>query len=171
MWSRKTLLGLGLLTLLGALVAPSTVTARDYDCADFSSQGEAQEYLLPGDPYRLDADNDGIACEDLPPGGGEGTTTEPPPEPAPPPYRLSKPAARSLAKSMVRSFVNGSPRLDSMAFQGCSRLGERRVDCKLIARGRTATDRTGCHFTVSVGARNRHPVGHFAVHRCRTVGV
>jgi hypothetical protein len=38
----------------------------DYDCSDFATQEEAQEYLLPGDPYNLDADNDGIACEDLP---------------------------------------------------------------------------------------------------------
>ena len=30
--------------------------ARDYDCADFANQAEAQEYLLPGDPYRLDGD-------------------------------------------------------------------------------------------------------------------
>src|ERR1700733_6644675 len=51
---------------------------RDYDCEDFANQAEAEEYLLPGDPYNLDADNDGIACEDLPcpcsysPGGGGG---------------------------------------------------------------------------------------------------
>lgn len=38
----------------------------DYDCADFSSQSAAQSYLLPGDPYGLDGDGDGIACESLP---------------------------------------------------------------------------------------------------------
>lgn len=38
----------------------------DYDCGDFSSQSQAQGYLLPGDPYRLDGDGDGIACEELP---------------------------------------------------------------------------------------------------------
>ena len=47
-----------------ALVAPATAAAgTDYDCADFANQAEAQEYLLPGDPYRLDGDGDGIACE------------------------------------------------------------------------------------------------------------
>jgi hypothetical protein len=45
---------------------PSPAHAIDYDCSDFSTQAQAEEYLLPGDPYRLDADHDGIACEDLP---------------------------------------------------------------------------------------------------------
>ena len=38
----------------------------DVDCGDFTTQAEAQAYLLPGDPHRLDRDNDGIACETLP---------------------------------------------------------------------------------------------------------
>jgi hypothetical protein len=37
----------------------------DYDCSDFSSQSQAQGFLLPGDPYGLDGDGDGIACESL----------------------------------------------------------------------------------------------------------
>src|SRR5215218_823763 len=37
----------------------------DVDCSDFSSSAEAQGYLLPGDPYGLDADNDGQACDSL----------------------------------------------------------------------------------------------------------
>jgi hypothetical protein len=166
------LLGAGLLILSGALVAPGAAMAIDYDCADFATQEEAQEYLLPGDPYNLDGDDDGIACEDLPHGSsGGGETTAPPEPPPPPPYRLSQPEARSLSKSMVRSFVSGSPRLDSMAFQGCQRLGETRIDCRLTARGRTTTTKTGCHFKVAVGAEDRHPVGHFRVHRCRTVAI
>jgi hypothetical protein len=40
--------------------------ARDYDCTDFETQEEAQLYLAPGDPYQLDQDNNGLACEDLP---------------------------------------------------------------------------------------------------------
>jgi hypothetical protein len=43
-------------------VAP-TATA-DRDCADFPTQAEAQAALAPGDPERLDADSDGIACEE-----------------------------------------------------------------------------------------------------------
>jgi micrococcal nuclease len=45
--------------------------AGDRDCADFSSQQEAQRYFEAKggpahDPDYLDADNDGVACEDLP---------------------------------------------------------------------------------------------------------
>jgi Excalibur calcium-binding domain len=43
-----------------------------YDCTDFDTQEEAQAQLLPGDPYGLDGDNDGQACDTLPSGG---TTT------------------------------------------------------------------------------------------------
>jgi hypothetical protein len=39
---------------------------RDYDCQDFESQKEAQLYLAPGDPYGLDEDGNGVACETLP---------------------------------------------------------------------------------------------------------
>ncbi|MGP1385156.1 MAG: thermonuclease family protein [Thainema sp.] len=40
----------------------------DCDCSDFSTQAEAQRVLeaFPGDPHRLDGDDDGQACESLP---------------------------------------------------------------------------------------------------------
>ncbi len=43
------------------------VTAEDLDCADFASQTEAQAVLDADstDPNGLDADGDGIACEEL----------------------------------------------------------------------------------------------------------
>src|SRR5918995_4043764 len=46
----------------------------DLDCADFPTQREAQVVLErdPSDPNGLDADNDGIACEELAGGGGGG---------------------------------------------------------------------------------------------------
>jgi hypothetical protein len=39
--------------------------STDRDCADFDSQQDAQDALdaAPGDPERLDADDDGVACE------------------------------------------------------------------------------------------------------------
>jgi hypothetical protein len=39
----------------------------DLDCADFAGQREAQAVLEsgPSDPNGLNADNDGIACEEL----------------------------------------------------------------------------------------------------------
>jgi hypothetical protein len=46
-----------------------------YDCEDFSTSAEAQAQLLPGDPYGLDADNDGTACDEL--GGGSSASASP----------------------------------------------------------------------------------------------
>jgi excalibur calcium-binding domain-containing protein len=50
---------------------PSGASASDKDCADFGSQRAAQFfYIRHGgpryDPDRLDADHDGVACEDNP---------------------------------------------------------------------------------------------------------
>jgi len=47
---------------------PST---GDYDCSDFSTQEEAQEFFEDeggpdDDPHNLDRDGDGVACETLP---------------------------------------------------------------------------------------------------------
>jgi hypothetical protein len=52
---------------------PPTST-EDLDCANFATQQEAQAELErdPSDPNGLDADNDGIACEELAGGGGGG---------------------------------------------------------------------------------------------------
>jgi hypothetical protein len=52
---------------------PPTST-EDLDCANFATQQGAQAELErdPSDPNGLDADNDGIACEELAGGGGGG---------------------------------------------------------------------------------------------------
>jgi micrococcal nuclease len=56
-------------------VAPSTTpqnystSGGDRDCSDFSSHAQAQAFFEaagPGDPHRLDGDDDGLACESLP---------------------------------------------------------------------------------------------------------
>lgn len=62
-------IGIGIaLSLLFMWPAPTAMAYIDYDCADFEYQEEAQaEYESDyDDPYRLDGDNDGIACEALP---------------------------------------------------------------------------------------------------------
>ena len=43
-------------------------TSSDCNCSDFSTQAEAQEVLdaIAGDPYKLDGDRNGVACEALP---------------------------------------------------------------------------------------------------------
>ena len=45
---------------------PPAPAGDDYDCSDFATRVQAQRQLLPGDPYGLDADGDGVACEELP---------------------------------------------------------------------------------------------------------
>ena len=62
------------------LMAAAPAHAQDRDCSDFDSQAEAQDFYDragPGDPHRLDADDDGRACDANPcpcrgPGGGGG---------------------------------------------------------------------------------------------------
>jgi hypothetical protein len=59
--------------------------SSSYNCSDFSNQAQADYYrqLYPSDPSELDADDDGVACEDNPcPCGAEAIPAEP--EPAPP---------------------------------------------------------------------------------------
>jgi len=155
---------------------PGSASAADLDCADFSSQAEAQENLLPGDPYGLDGDSDGIACEDNPcpcsssssPQSSGGGYTEPAPPPPPPPYRLDKGAARHAAGVIARRFARRNPDVTSAAVGACRRLGERRVDCLAVNRGSTRLSRTTCRLRIAVRARNRHPSPRLASSRCET---
>lgn len=156
---------------LGAQLPSSA--AADLDCADFANQAEAQEHLLPGDPYRLDGDNDGIACEDNPcpcssAAGGGGSPPPTPTPPPPPPYRLSKSVAEAEARRVASEFVRRDPLVDSLSFGGCRRLADRRVDCALSARGSTSRRRTTCSLKVIVTAPDRHPVARLASTDCRT---
>jgi hypothetical protein len=157
-----------------ALLAPAPAAAgTDYDCADFANQAEAQEYLLPGDPYRLDGDDDGIACEDLPcpcsyeegSGGGGGGSGDPM---EPPPYRLTKAAARRAARSVATKFTRRNRQVSSVAVGSCERLGERRIDCRATARGHTGMTRTTCRMRIAVRAVNRRPKARLASSNCST---
>ena len=66
--------------------------AADLDCADFSTQADAQSYFLSlggpaSDPDRLDGDSDGVACELNPCPCSRSATppaAPPPPPPTPP---------------------------------------------------------------------------------------
>jgi len=84
-----TLALIGFLAALGLAGGARPARAVDYDCSDFANQAEAQNQLLPGDPYALDGDGDGIACESLPcpcssaTGGGGQQPAPAPPPPAP----------------------------------------------------------------------------------------
>jgi hypothetical protein len=135
---------------------------RDYDCADFANQAEAEEYLLPGDPYNLDADGDGIACEDLPcpcsyspggsggGGGGGNTTTAPTPAPPPKPPKLNKAVARSAAVAKSRRYNRRNRLISRVSFQGCRRTSRYKIRCSFYGSGRTQTTSTSCNITVIV---------------------
>lgn len=68
---------------LCAVPGPPKAHALDYNCSDFANQAEAQEHLLPGDPYGLDGDNDGVACESLPCPCSSTSPSSPPPSSEP----------------------------------------------------------------------------------------
>lgn len=65
--------------LLMLMLSPAAVAQDDLNCDDFATQAEAQATLDadPSDPNNLDADDDGIACEDT---FGGGTAIPPGPD-------------------------------------------------------------------------------------------
>ena len=55
----------------GYYTPPGWNGSSDVDCGDFDTHAHAQSFFIgqggpSSDPHRLDADNDGIACESLP---------------------------------------------------------------------------------------------------------
>jgi hypothetical protein len=65
---RSSVVALTAAVVLAFAAAP--VSAADKDCSDFNSWRQAQNFYKKhggpkSDPHRLDADHDGIACEDL----------------------------------------------------------------------------------------------------------
>ena len=68
---RKPLAVLAATAALALATAPIAGARADKDCADFPTQAAAQKFYVKHggpkkDPHRLDADRDGIACEDNP---------------------------------------------------------------------------------------------------------
>ena len=71
---------LAALCMLGVLaLAPAAFAQDTLNCKDFPSQGAAQANLMqnPSDPNRLDANNNGVACEDYPYAAGTPTNMTP----------------------------------------------------------------------------------------------
>jgi hypothetical protein len=98
------------------LVVASGARATDYDCADFSSQAAAQSFYLghggpASDPYHLDADGDGVACESNPcpcttgegstGGGGAGGGASKPPK-----HHCRRPAHDLRVRLSKRAYPN-----------------------------------------------------------------
>jgi hypothetical protein len=76
---------------------PPPVSRDDQNCSDFRYQEDAQAHLNAdrSDPDNLDADNDGIACED---NARRATVAPPPPPPAP---RCAVPSQAGVAAGSV----------------------------------------------------------------------
>ena len=94
----------------GALFAAAPMAiAQDKDCGDFTYQEEAQAVFdaVPGDPNRLDADNDGIACEELPSRPVSQPSSTPTTTPADPTPSTSK--AKPTTKKPTSSQVKVKP--------------------------------------------------------------
>lgn len=110
-------------------------------------------YLLPGDPYGLDGDNDGVACEDLPSGGrggggGGGGSIDLPPPPEPP--KLNKSAAKRAARAKARRYDTLHSVVSGIQLNGCSRRSKYRIVCRFSAGGSTPNFETNCDLRVLV---------------------
>jgi hypothetical protein len=116
---------------------PGHAQALDYNCTDFSTQAQAEEHLLPGDPYGLDADHDGIACQSLPcPCSSTPPSPPPPPEEEPvPSYRAyiacgrsphAAPAHRCRRGSKVGAYFQSS---QATTYSVCVRFPDARRRC------------------------------------------
>lgn len=72
------------IVLGGLLGFGAPAQAIDYDCDDFASSQDAQDYYVsqPGDPSDLDRDNDGYACDFGPSSGDPGSGHDGSGEPA-----------------------------------------------------------------------------------------
>lgn len=154
------------MTVLGLLIAATSASAIDYDCADFATQEDAQRFLLPGDPHRLDADRDGIACEDLPPGDDP---KPPPPPPPPDPPKLNASAAKRVAKHRAKRFVRTNRKVQSLNFRGCNRRSRTRINCLFKAKGTTFSARTTCYLKVEVKGRKSNATARLKRPRCRSI--
>jgi hypothetical protein len=74
---RRTMLLLAAAVVLTLAAAPSAFAqTNDQNCDDFPSQAAAQAHLAadPSDPDNLDADDDGVACENFDYGDAGGAT-------------------------------------------------------------------------------------------------
>jgi hypothetical protein len=118
---------------------------------------------LPGDPYDLDADGDGIACEDnpcpcsyTPGGGGGGNTTTTTPAPPPKPPKLNKAVARKAAFAKAGIFNRRNRLISLVRFEGCRRTSRQKVHCGFHGRGRTKQLSSSCEIRVVVSGEGSH---------------
>jgi hypothetical protein len=116
--------------------APTTTAPGDiYNCSDFSTQGAAQSYLnlYPSDPSRLDADNDGIACDTNPcPCSYGGSYVPPPSTPVDPVFEpLTRSEATAYARQALRRRFGANWRYGHGRSVRCSLLSQTTARCRV----------------------------------------
>jgi endonuclease YncB( thermonuclease family) len=151
--SAVTALVLGAASLL-LVAAPEPIEAvgADRDCADFSTQADAQGFFIsaggPGsDPHRLDGDGDGVACEDLPcpcsssssPGGGGGGSAKP------------KRAKQLRLKGQVADIVDGDTIDVQISGRGTERIRLIGIDTPEVYGGEECGGREASEHMARIG--------------------
>jgi hypothetical protein len=108
---------------LAPALAQSPQEGDLYDCDDFTYQEEAQAVYDrdPSDPYGLDADDDGIACEDLPPRPNSGDPADDQYGPKTPPGPVDNPKGVMPNTTVKKIPPTGGP-LTSLQAPCCSWL-------------------------------------------------
>jgi hypothetical protein len=162
----KRMLFLILIAVGAVAAATGSAAARDYNCSDFATQGEAR-YLEPGAPYGLDADGDDLACGSLSAGGGDGGSTgggSPKSSLPPSAPKLNMSAAKRAAEAKAKHFASRNGDMGRPKFMRCARRSKHRVDCGFTAEGHTSDSETTCRITVYVEG-----AGHSASARVRPI--
>jgi hypothetical protein len=97
-----------LVALTATVTFAAQAHAQDVDCGDFAFQEDAQAVLNadPSDPNRLDADDDGIACEVLLRRGDLVTPTMRPPSPT---MTSASPTMTSASPTMTTAAPTTAP--------------------------------------------------------------
>jgi Excalibur calcium-binding domain len=164
----RSMLPVVLAALAGVLLMtppPPQATAVDFDCGDFRDQATAQEYLRSGDPYFLDVDGDGIACEGLPCPCAKKSAE---PGKSSSPRHLAKVDARRAANKLAWEVARSSEDGTTAGFGGCQRRAPHRIDCLAITRRKKGTTRTVCNLRIVVRATTGNPHAGLLSSKCHT---
>ena len=117
-------------------IPATAVIGGDRNCPDFRYQEDAQVFLLPGDPHRLDADRDGIACEELPRRSRLGAPVSPgvPVTSTTPTAALSVREAQGVVRSALRRRYGRRFTRGRGYRRACSRQSLLRARCRVSWR-------------------------------------
>lgn len=145
----------------------------DLNCADFSTQAEAQEAFVAAggpavDPNGLDGDNNGVACESLPCPCSTSTGEEGPSATTPPNPQLKKSAAQRKAMAKARQYKRRHRAIQTVQSRGCSRKSKYRIDCLFKASGQLRGAKTVCRLRVIVRGEGSTISSAKVRDRCRT---